>query len=96
MPNRMEITLTQTERRELEKVRDHHELPYMRERAAAILKVVDGHSGRQVALQGLFKPRQPDTVYDWIHRWQQEGIHGLVIRKGRGRKPAFSPSTRNV
>ncbi len=29
---------------------------------------------------------------DWIDRYQSEGLAGLVVRKGRGRKPAFSPS----
>jgi transposase len=47
---------------------------------------------RQVALSGLLKPRDPDTVYSWIRRYQAEGLDGLLIKPGRGRKPAFSPS----
>jgi transposase len=50
-------------------------------------------SGRQVALAGLLKRRKTDTVYDWFHRYQAEGLAGLKIKSGRGRKPAFSPST---
>jgi transposase len=92
MPGQKELTLTAEERRELEALRDTHELPYLRERAAALLKIADGVSGRQVALNGLLKSRRPDTIYEWVRRWQNEGLQGLFIRKGRGRKPAFSPS----
>jgi transposase len=63
----------------------------MRERAAAMLKVANGHSGRDVALNGLYKERDPDTIYSWVRRYQAEGVPGLIIRQGRGRKAAFSP-----
>lgn len=91
MPKPLEITLTDEQRRELEDVRTHHEKPHMRERASAILKIADGISGRQVALNGLLKCRDPDTVYEWVRRWKADGLPGLEIRPGRGRKPAFSP-----
>lgn len=85
------ITLSAAEQRELEWVRDNHDKAYLRERATAILKVAAGQSGREVALHGLLKVRDPDSVYDWIHRYHASGIDGLLIRPGRGRKPAFSP-----
>lgn len=94
MPNPLSIELTVEQRRELETIRDNHELPYLRERATALLKIADGQSGRQVALHGLLKERDPDTVYSWVHRYQEEGTTGLGIRPGRGRKAAFSPSVR--
>ena len=94
MPNPLTVALTPEQRRELEQVRDHHEKPYVRERASAVLKIADGMSGRQVALTGLLKPRDPDTVYAWFHAYQAEGLVGLLIKPGRGRKPAFSPSAR--
>lgn len=90
MPASLTITLTPEQRSELEYARDHHEKPYIRERAAAILKVADGMSGRQVALSGLLRRRTPDTVYSWIHRYQADGLEGLMIRPGRGRKPSSS------
>ena len=62
------IQLTVEQRQELEEARDQDEKPYIRERAAAILKIADGMSGRQVALFGLLKQRDPDTVYSWFHR----------------------------
>ena len=48
-----------------------------------------GDSPRAVALTGLYHPRDPDTVYTWLNRDEAEGFSGLVIRPGRGRKPAY-------
>lgn len=92
MAKPLTIHLTAEQRHELEEIRDKHKKPYVRERAAAILKIADGMSGRQVALYGLLRQRDPDTVYSWFHRYGAEGPAGLLVRAGRGRKPAFSPS----
>lgn len=92
MSKRFRIELTPEQRHELERVRDTDHRPYMRERAAAILKVADGQSARQVALHGLLKRRDEDTVAAWMRRYLAEGLAGLQIKPGRGRKPAFSPS----
>ena len=91
MPSILTVCLTPEQEEQLEQIRDTDERPYMRERAAAVLKVASGISDRQVALHGLLKPRHPDTVYGWIHSYQTEGIDGLPIKPGRGRKPAYSP-----
>ena len=61
----------------------------MRECAAAILKVSQGIPPCEVALTGLLKPRKPDTVYNWVKRYQSEGVTGLPVKPGRGRKPAY-------
>ncbi len=90
MARPLTLVLTGEQRRELELARANPERPYVRERAAAILKVADGMSARQVALRGLHKPRAPDTVYSWVRRYQEEGLGGLLIRPGRGRKPSGS------
>jgi transposase len=90
MPPRS-ITLSQSERTALEQMRDHDPTPYKRERAAAILKIGQGAVAEQVARTGLHKPRDPDTVRSWLNRYLAEGLAGLSIRPGRGRKPAFSP-----
>lgn len=81
------IELTKEEKKELKKLRDTHLKPYIRERAAAILKVDGGMSGRDVAKKGLLKERKPDTIYDWLDQWEEEGLEGLTIEKGRGRHP---------
>lgn len=91
MPKILRISLTTEQSSELEQARDHSDKPYVRERACAILKIASGMSGRQVAQQGLLKKRRKDTIYEWVNRYQAEGISGLQIRSGRGRKPAFSP-----
>jgi len=91
MPKLITICLTQEQQEQLEQIRDTDNRPYMRERAAAMLKIAEGASPRQVALNGLLKPRKPDTVYGWFHRYQQEGISGLPVKPGRGRKPAYFP-----
>jgi transposase len=85
------LILTPRQRADLEWARDRHPLPYIRERAAALLKIADGQSGRAVALHGLLKKRCPDTIYDWISRFKAEGLKGLFVKPGRGRKPAFFP-----
>ena len=94
----LELILEDDQRQALELMRDTDAHPYLRERAAALLKIADGahpQSARQVALHGLLKSRQPDTIYAWIKRFQSEGIEGLKIKAGRGRKPVFSPSALN-
>ena len=92
MPKPLKINLTKAQRQELESIRDTHPKPYLRERASAILQIADGRSGRDVALHGLLKRRDPDMVYSWVKRWRAEGVAGLRIRPGGGRPPAFSPS----
>lgn len=91
MPKPLQINLSQAERDELEQLRDKGAKAYLRERAAAILKVADGMSASQVAHHGLLKQRQYQTVCDWVRRYQAKGIAGLFMDQGRGRKPAFSP-----
>jgi hypothetical protein len=88
-PRQLDLTEAQTQ--ELAWVRDHHEKAYMRERAAGILKVAAGQSMLQVARHGLLKPRRYETVSEWISRYERDGLAGLQVREGRGRKPAFSP-----
>ncbi len=91
MASTYKLVLTNEQRAELEQLRDHHPKPYVRERAAALLKVAAGQSIRQVALRGLLKRRNPETVTEWVLRYLAEGPAGLLVRSGRGRKPSFYP-----
>lgn len=91
MPKPLKLELSSEQKRELEQARDKHPKAYIRERCAAILKIAAGQSAHQVALAGLYKKRAPDTVYTWLHRYQAEGVEGLFMREGRGRKAAFFP-----
>ena len=90
VPKKIKLELTLEERDKLEWARDNHDKPYIRERSAALIKIANGWSGRQVALKGLLKPRYPDTVYEWVKRYKSDGFSGLFIRPGRGCKPAYA------
>ena len=92
MPRKLEVVLTAQQKQELEQARGHHSKAYVREAAAAILKVAAGQSARQVALLGLLRERDPESVSGWIVRYQAGGIAGLLVSDGRGRKASFSPS----
>ena len=86
------LELSAEARQELEQLRDHSPKAYVRERAATILKVAAGQEPEQVAEFGLLKPRDRDSLYRWLARYVSDGVAGLYVRAGRGRKPAFSPS----
>lgn len=91
MPARRTLSLQEEERQELAYLRDHAPQPYLRERAAALLLIASGVPAAVVARERLLRPRHTETVYIWLNRWEAEGVDGLHIRDGRGRKPAFSP-----
>ena len=91
MPRTLQLKLSTEARAELVKARDQHPQPHMREKAAVLLKIAGGQTGAQVARQGLYRPRDTDSIYRWVARYRAQGIAGLGVRKGRGRKPAFSP-----
>ncbi len=84
------VTLTAAQRAELEQVRDRDRRAYLRECAAAILKIADGQSAHAVARAGLLKRRKPDTVYTWLNKFARQGIAGLVHLPSGHR--GFSPS----
>jgi transposase len=92
MASRRTLTLSEAEKHELEAVAAHAAKPYQRERAAALLKIASGQSPHAVAQHGLLIARDPDTVYAWLKRYETERQAKQQVGKGRGRKPAFSPS----
>jgi transposase len=91
MPRIMRIELSENQKQELQKTRDHAQAAYLRERAAAILKVAAGQTITEVAAQGLLKVRKHETLREWLNRYLEEGLKGLRIKTGRGRKAVFSP-----
>lgn len=93
MAKHHKLELSETERQELIELRDKGEPAYLRERAAALLKIQAGFSPHKVAKKGLFRQRDPDTVYTWLHRYRADGIQGLYHKPGRGRKPAYAPKS---
>jgi hypothetical protein len=91
MSRRYHITLMEEQLRELQDLRDHDPLAYIRVKSAGILKVAEGLQLKEIAEKGLLKPIDPETVRRWCERYLHEGRAGLVVQVGRGRKPAFSP-----
>jgi transposase len=86
MAQQRTLTLTAAQRRELTDHRDHHPKPYVRERCAALLKIAAGQSPHAVALTGLLKPRNPDTVYQWLDWYETEGLAGLLQHQQGGHR----------
>src|SRR4051794_21471629 len=91
MATPMNLRLDPDQVAELMLLRDNHPKPYVRERAAAILKVASGWSVRRVAHHGLLRPRRPETVGEWIDRYLTAGPGGLEVATGRGRKTTPPP-----
>lgn len=97
MAVRRTLRLKTREQRELEHYRDHDTRPYVRERCGALLKIAAGATPHAVARQGLLQSRDPDTLYGWLQRYEEEGVAGLlahqqggdrrrVLRGGRGQE----------
>jgi len=86
------LSLSAEQRAALLQLRDHAPKPYLRERAAAVLKVADGQTVEVVARNGLLRRWDRHALSTWLERFEASGVAGLTIRPGRGRKPAFSPS----
>ena len=91
MPRRRTLNLNEEQRQQLKQVRDRHEKPHMREKAAILLKIAAGMSAHAAAQRGGLKPHHPDTIYKWMDWYERGGLERLVVQAGRGRKPGFSP-----
>ena len=86
-----QLHLSDQQLQDLHHLRDTGEPAYLRERAAALLKIAAGSSPHRVAQRGLLKKRKPDTVYTWLRHYREHGVMGLRHKPGKGRKPAFAP-----
>lgn len=73
----------------LEQMRDHPPVPYLREKAAALLKIASGQSISDVAQNGLLKRRKVDTVRGWVKAYRGYGLGGLY--QAHRRRRTFSP-----
>jgi hypothetical protein len=78
MCQRRTLSLTDEQRQQLLQHRDHHPKPFVRERAAALLRIAGGSSPHAVARQGVLRTRHPDTVYGWLDTFLAEGFDGLL------------------
>lgn len=92
MPAAYRLQLAESERAQLEQARARDPKPFVRERAAALLAIAAGASIRQAARTAGLRPHKAATLGVWVARYQAEGLAGLRIRRGRGRKPASFPA----
>lgn len=85
----LSLELEPYQQQTLECMRDRHPVAYLRERAAALLKIAAGQKVEEVARSGLLKSRKADTVRGWIKGYQRDGLGSLYQQPRRGR--VFSP-----
>ena len=62
--------------------------PRTRERLLALYDITQGVSATQVAKR---THRNPQTVMDWVHRYNNEGSKALVYRHTGGYPPLYPP-----
>lgn len=63
-----------------------------RERWMALYEICNGKSATQV---GKATKRNPQTVMEWVHRYNESGPETLVYERTGGRPPLFvQPSSR--
>ncbi len=83
MPRRT-LSLTPAQAGELTAARDRDPRPWVRERCAAVLKIAAGEAPAAIARTGLLRPRDPDTVYGWLTRYERQGVAGLLTAQHGG------------
>ena len=83
------LSLSQDQETELTELRNQTQQEYVRERCAALLKIAGGQAAHWVALNGLLKVRQPDTVYNWLDIYEAEGIAGLQVHQQGGNQRGY-------
>ena len=73
----LNLTRTESELEIITKAVKSDKRPEVRQRAMGLRLLHEGHPVKEVAK--LMSVSQP-TVYDWPHRWQENGLNGLTNR----------------
>jgi transposase len=81
--------LTASNRQELEHLYKTSPKHVMRKNCHAILLKADGRTSKDV---GCIVGMSHVSVNSWLHRYKTEGLSGLMIKSGRGRKPILDKS----
>lgn len=90
MPKVTIVTLSADERAALEKASKYGTTPSFRLRCQAILLKTEKRASLAVAQQlGCCEM----SVNDWLKRYQQQGLAGLRVQKGRGRRAILQADT---
>jgi len=87
------LFLTSEERKTLEQGYENHPKAHFRKRCQAILLSGDGHKAKKIAIILHLKIR---TLYDWLIKWEERGIVGLMILPGRGAKPKLLVNSKDI
>ena len=90
MPKVTMITISAEERAALEKAAKYCPMPSYRLRCQAILLKTEQRTSLAIAQQlGCCEM----SVNDWLKRYQEYGMAGLKVQKGRGRKAILQADT---
>lgn len=77
------MKLTTEQLRELRKLARHGEPGYLRVKALALLNL---NSGQSITAVSRLLLVSRESLYNWERRYRQQGIDGLLVAAGRGRK----------
>lgn len=91
MPAAKQLTLSESQKKELEAWTKNPPKPYLRRKAWAILLVGEGKAIYQTAEDRRVHANRA-TVGIWVEKYQERGLEGLRQSKGQGRKSRFFPS----
>jgi transposase len=93
MPIITVLTLPDGERAALEKAAKHGPSYSFRLRCQAVLLKTDVRNKRTALAIAQQLGCCEMSVNDWIKRYQQDGLSGLKVKPGRGRKPLLNKDT---
>ena len=82
------MKLTEQQQQELSEIMRAHPTGHVRVKALAILNVGRDHTIMEVA-KFLMASRQ--SIYTWVDRYLAQGVKGLEVQPGRGRKAKAAP-----
>lgn len=85
--------LSQAQLEELEWGYKYGENNVFRSHCQAILLSHQGYTVQE--LMQIFDCRK-NTIYDWFNRYQSDGVAGLQIKQGRGRKPKLKAEDKAI
>jgi transposase len=80
------LTLDACETMTLEQLALNHRHQDIRRRGAGLLRLAQGEKPSQIAERLMVTPQ---VVYNWVHRWRERGIVGLLGGHAGGRPPSL-------
>ena len=84
--------LTEDDKASLQHGYTHCKSPLFRRKCHCILQSNAGKTTKELA---SFFQVNTISILNWFKLWEKEGIEGLKLKAGRGRKPKLNPSNQN-